>query len=154
MGSTGVDMQGGCTLVWEGLDRGGIASLTFGLAGNTGETLQITCEKGSICVDAPAHAPTKMSIIDRTEDPSARPGSGNVPHEVFEEPLKLLPYHAWAEPRPALSYPHGEGMTYEARHVEECLAQGLLESPLYTLNDTLLVAQIMHTCLQQISAEP
>ena len=72
----------------------------------------------------------------------------------MEFPLEELPYHSWAEPKPGFSYPHGEGMLYEARHVEECLARGLLESPLYPLDETLVVAQIMDECVRQLTQRP
>jgi len=157
---SGVDLQGGATLIWDNKDHTGdskvgtsfgVASLTFGFSCNTGETAEIICEKGSLRVETPAHAPTKLKVVDRTADPFARPGSGCCEEEVVEFPLEELPYHTWAHPRPGLSYPHGEGMMYEARHVEECLSKGLLESPWYPLDETLVVAQIMDDCLHQIN---
>ncbi|CAJ1419346.1 unnamed protein product [Effrenium voratum] len=158
----GVDLQGGATLVWNGKDgsgsepgtSAGVASLTFGFCCNTGETAEIICERGSLRVETPAHAPIKLRIVDRSADPLARPGAGSYEEEVVEFPLEELPYHSWAEPQPGFSYPHGEGMMYEARHVEECLARGLLESPLYPLDETLVVAQIMDECVRQLTQRP
>jgi len=151
--SAGVDVLGSAILAWDGdkeTDSGGIASLNFGFQGNTRETTEITCEKGSLLIDTPAHAPTRLKIVDRTGNPYARPGSDEAPTELFETSLSDLPYHKWRDPRPALSYPHGEAMMYEARHVEECLQKGLRESPLYPLSETLIVAEIMEECLRQI----
>ena len=143
---SGVDLQGAATLLW---DECGMATLTFGFTCNTGETAEILCEKGSLRIETPAHAPTKLKVVDRTADPFARPGSGCFDEKVLEFPLEKLPYHSW-KLQPSLSYPHGEGMMYEAQHVEECLAKGLLESPLYPLDETLVVAQIMDEYLQVI----
>ena len=37
----------------------------------------------------------------------------------------------------------GFGYQYEARHVNECLKKGLIESPVMTHSDTLLLMEIM-----------
>lgn len=148
---SGVDLQGSTTLVWDDQDglasTSGVATLTFGFCCNTGETCDIVCEKGRLRIETPAHAPTKLSVVDRTADPFARPG-GFEEEQVMEFPLQELPYHSWPEPRVSLSYPHGEGMMYEVQHVEECLTKGFSESPLYTLDETLVVARIMDEYLQ------
>eukprot|EP00434_Breviolum_minutum_P015505 symbB.v1.2.013658.t1/scaffold973.1/size147933/3 len=123
---SGVDLQGSTTLVWDqdGLaSTSGVATLTFGFCCNTGETCDIVCEKGRLRIETPADAPTKLSVVDRTADPFARPG-GFEEEQVMEFPLQELPYHSWPEPRVSLSYPHGEGMMYEVQHVEECLTKG------------------------------
>merc|ERR1712060_1033864 len=117
----------------------GVASISFGFAGNTGETTEIVCERGTLRISTPAHAPTTLTVVDRAADPSARPGcESQQSTEVFEFPLQDLPYHSWAEPRLAMSYPHVEG----------CLVKGLLESPLYSLEETITVARIMVECLE------
>jgi dihydrodiol dehydrogenase / D-xylose 1-dehydrogenase (NADP) len=155
MSSAGVDLQGSATLVWGGdeasQEPAGVASISFGFAGNTGETTEIVCERGTLRISTPAHAPTTLTVVDRAADPCARPGCGSHQRtEVFEFPLQDLPYHSWAEPRPSMSYPNGEGMVFEARHVEDCLLKGLLESPLYSLEETITVARIMDECLEQM----
>ncbi|HEY8733903.1 MAG TPA: hypothetical protein VIL90_05010, partial [Puia sp.] len=37
----------------------------------------------------------------------------------------------------------GSGYQYEARHVGECLRKGLIESPLMTLSDSMLIMETM-----------
>lgn len=37
----------------------------------------------------------------------------------------------------------GSGYQYEARHVGECLRKGLIESPVMSLNDSLLIMETM-----------
>ena len=41
------------------------------------------------------------------------------------------------------NYGNGGNMSFEAQHVRECLLNGLKESPLISLNETLIIAQIM-----------
>ena len=41
-------------------------------------------------------------------------------------------------------------LVYEAQHVRECLAAGLTESPKVTLDETLLVAEIMESIRKQV----
>ncbi|KAM4825382.1 trans-1,2-dihydrobenzene-1,2-diol dehydrogenase [Thomomys bottae] len=43
----------------------------------------------------------------------------------------------------AYNFPDGEGMTYEAKHVRECLRKGLKESPVITLAESELLADIL-----------
>jgi len=47
------------------------------------------------------------------------------------------------------NYGNGENMTYEAQHVRECLQAGKLESPLISLDETLLIAEIMESIRKQ-----
>ncbi|GME81594.1 unnamed protein product [Ambrosiozyma monospora] len=44
---------------------------------------------------------------------------------------------------------YGNGMYFEADHVGECLAKGLIESDWYTLEDTLTMAKILETVRKQ-----
>jgi dihydrodiol dehydrogenase / D-xylose 1-dehydrogenase (NADP) len=41
------------------------------------------------------------------------------------------------------NYGNGGNMSYEAQHVRDCLLAGKLESPLISLDETLIIAQIM-----------
>ncbi|ODM97442.1 Trans-1,2-dihydrobenzene-1,2-diol dehydrogenase [Orchesella cincta] len=45
---------------------------------------------------------------------------------------------------------NGEGLAYEAEEVRRCLTKGLLESPLMTLDESLLIAEIMESIRKQI----
>jgi len=124
LGATGVDIEGGMALTWKGQ---GTATLSFGIQSVAPEETVIACEKGYIRLCAPAHCPTRMEVAEA----DAR---GFTPAEIFEVALPEVPGK--------VNFPNSEGMLYQVQHVEECLGKGLLESPEYPLDETLVLAAI------------
>lgn len=62
-----------------------------------------------------------------------------------------LSVHLLREPVQELSFPRtGAGYSHEIAHVGECLANGLTESPVMPLADTLAVQQVMAEVLSQL----
>jgi len=49
----------------------------------------------------------------------------------------------------AFNFGNGSNMAFEAQHVRECLQAGKLESPLISLDETLLIAEIMESIRKQ-----
>lgn len=91
------------------------------------EEAVILCDKGWIRVCGPMHCPSRVEItktIDRTRADTA----------VFKVPLPKTQFK--------LNFPNSEGMIYQVKHVEECLSKGLLESPVYPLQEALCVAKV------------
>jgi dihydrodiol dehydrogenase / D-xylose 1-dehydrogenase (NADP) len=50
-------------------------------------------------------------------------------------------------------YPSGYLLRYEAIEVKKCLDEGLKESPLLTLDESLLIARIMEEARKQLGVE-
>ncbi|MDK2413570.1 hypothetical protein QHH03_31245, partial [Aphanizomenon sp. 202] len=50
----------------------------------------------------------------------------------------------------SFNFLHGQGMMYEAAEVRRCLQEGLLESPTITLEETLILAEIMESMRKQV----
>ena len=50
------------------------------------------------------------------------------------------------------NFVHSEYMMYEAEHVRVCLVQGLKESPLVPLSESVAVGEIMEECQRQVGA--
>ena len=62
-----------------------------------------------------------------------------------------LSVHLQGEPAQELRFPKlGAGYTHELIHVGECLAQGLTESPVMPLDDTIAVQHLMAEVLSQL----
>lgn len=62
-----------------------------------------------------------------------------------------LSVHVLGEPAEELVLPKtGSGYCHELIHVDECLASGLTESPVMSLDDTLAVQQVMAEVLSQL----
>lgn len=119
----GVDATTSATLVYS---KGRVATL------NCSIRCELPCEgivigtKGTLKVSHPVWSPVHM------ETPS---GS-------FDSPLPDLGH--------SYNFKHGQGMMYEAAEVRRCLQEGLLESPTITLEETLILAEIMESMRKQV----
>lgn len=114
----------------------GTASLSYGLDGYYPSELKILCERGMIQVDGPSHCPTRMRIVRAT-------GRTETAEEVIEEPLPVYPRGPEHCGGRTTMYPNSEGLVYEVQEVEECLRQGLKESPVLPLEESLALVAIM-----------
>lgn len=114
----------------------GTASLSYGLdAFYPGET-KILCERGMIVVDGPSHCPTRARIVRAV-------GRTETTEEVVEEALPVYPKGPEHCGGREVNYPNSEGLAYEAAEAERCLREGLTESPVFPLDESLAVAEIM-----------
>jgi dihydrodiol dehydrogenase / D-xylose 1-dehydrogenase (NADP) len=142
--TTGVDTSGGITMVFDntkvesdeaGGSQPGIALITYNLRGFTPEEVTIVGTEGRVLVKGPAHCATQVCLTK----PIAREG---VSEELFDFTLPNVNQQF-------LNFPRSEGLVHEVQHVQECLAQNLLESPLYTHQEMLNIAAIMQETRNQ-----
>lgn len=123
LNSDGVDETTSATLVYPG---GKVATL------NCSMRCLLPCQgivvgtKGTIKVNYPMWCPESL------ESPSGK----------FEE---LLPMNGQS-----FNFGNSQGMMYEAAEVRRCLKEGLLESPLVSLDESLLMAEIMEDIRKQV----
>ncbi|HEX6872280.1 MAG TPA: Gfo/Idh/MocA family oxidoreductase [Micromonosporaceae bacterium] len=121
----GTDQNTGLLL---GYASGAVATLHCAFVGETGQRAAITGTDGRIEVDRPFYRPERFTVFHATG-----PNAG----EVVEvgEPVR------------------GNGLGYEAEEVMRCLREGLLESPLIPLSDTLEVMRTLDTARVRIGVE-
>jgi predicted dehydrogenase len=100
---------------------GATASLYATIAAHTDTTCCIFGTKGSLRLNGRFHAPDGLTV-----------------HLTDEEPRVINCEKL------------GYGYAYEAQHVQECLEQGLLESPLLPLDFSLELMQLLDEARQQI----
>ena len=98
---------------------GALAVLSSAIRAETPQAAVVMGTTGSIRVCAPWWQPTKMILTDKNGE------------ETFSSPL-----------------PHN-GYAYEAAEVMRCLREGLLESPLMPLGETLSIMHTLDTCRAQ-----
>lgn len=78
------------------------------------------------------------------------PSHLNCPTElIWEGKREVFPLPPPMEP---LNYPNSTGLRYEAQHVRECLLKGLTESPVMTLAESELIAEMMDEARRQVGA--
>jgi len=87
-------------------------------------------------VKGPAHVSTSIVVTK----PDGREGTIE---SKFDFPLPNV------NGKP-LHYPRSEGFVYEVKHVQDCLAQGLLESPLYTHQEMVNISETMQQARDQM----
>jgi predicted dehydrogenase len=102
-------------------DDGRAASLTCSLASATPGRALVMGGSGSIEVEPPFHHPSRIVVRRNGEEP---------------ERIELAPT--------------GRGYAHQAEEVQRCLAEGLTESPVMPLSDTLDVQWVLEECLQQL----
>lgn len=72
-------------------------------------------------------------------DDSCRPNE----YWIYDKDHKLLSHKSYTY--------DGEGMFFEADHVAHCLAKGLKESPLHTMDDAILMSKVLDTIRDQVN---
>jgi len=137
LSDSGVDAEGCFSLSWKGK---GSASFLATLRANTPEELIVICEKGNVRIRGPAHCPTQIVVTKVA-------GRGEAQEEVLSFPLPQCPAGCKA------NFPNSEGMLYQVQAVEKCLHGGLLECPEYTLDESLVVTQIMDAYRKQVGVK-
>lgn len=122
------------------LPGSGVASLSFGLLGESTEETVVLGTKGRLVIHSPGHCPTKISITIKAK------GRGNSSEtKVYEFPLP--------GPDEGYCYPNSAGFAYEAAAVARCIAAGLTEAPQYPLSETLNSAKILDEIRKQIGVK-
>ncbi|XP_074601697.1 trans-1,2-dihydrobenzene-1,2-diol dehydrogenase-like [Brevipalpus obovatus] len=86
----------------------------------------ITGEKGTIRINAPFHCPISVTVNGKT-------------HQFSLPPIV-----------DTCNYENSNFLCYEAEHVRECLENGLTESPILPLKDTLLLRKITDHVFRQL----
>ncbi|XP_042892092.1 trans-1,2-dihydrobenzene-1,2-diol dehydrogenase-like isoform X2 [Penaeus japonicus] len=123
LNDNGVDATTSATLVYS---KGRVATL------NCSIRCELPCEgivvgtKGTLKVSSPVWCPVHL------ESPSGK----------FDSPLPDLGH--------SYIFKNGQGMMYEAADVRRCLQEGLLENPHITLDETLLLSEILESIRKQV----
>jgi dihydrodiol dehydrogenase / D-xylose 1-dehydrogenase (NADP) len=117
-------------------DRTGMLQFYVTGEANTEERVVIQGTSGRISIDPAAHVPTVVRLL-RNE------GRGIAKEQVFRYRLPNDSYTSW-------NYPGSIGFTYQVQAVGEALRNGKKECHHFTLKDSLQVAAMLDTILQQI----
>mmetsp|Transcript_16582 Transcript_16582/g.48091 ORF Transcript_16582/g.48091 Transcript_16582/m.48091 type:complete len:394 (-) Transcript_16582:42-1223(-) len=156
--ATGVDIQGAMLLSFpptgsehDGkcpkLPGAGIASLSFGMCGETSEETQVVGSKGRLKIETPSHCPTKVSVQLKAH------GRGQVgKEECYEYPLPEDTEEIKAAG--GFFYPNSAGFIYEAAAVARCISGGKREVPQYTHAETLLNMRLVEEFRNQLGIKP
>ncbi len=128
LAESGVDAEASLLLDWGG---GRSARLGSTLLGHAGGSATITGTQGRIEVAGPLHKPARLQVW------SGGAQRDGAPSEVVELPVQ----------------PTGSrGYVHMVEHVQACLAQGLVESPVMPMTDSVIVAEVLDAALDALGA--
>ena len=117
-------VDGQCSMVF-GYDNGAHAILTTTSAARSATRACITGEEGRIEIDGDFYAPTSFTLIPRI---------GERTHYTFDV--------------------EGRGLHFQAQEVARCLEQGLTESPVMPLDETIAIMDTMTWVMNQLEPVP
>jgi dihydrodiol dehydrogenase / D-xylose 1-dehydrogenase (NADP) len=127
------DVSGNITLLFRG--GRGKAFLVYSSQEASDHAALVSCEKGMYKIPEFFNAPSKLLKIKNIDDPDEKP-------EIFETPLQ--------DDQKKYNFGRSEGLHYEADHVFECLNNGKTESPIASLDDSLMLAEVVDTLRAQL----
>lgn len=153
--ATGVDLQAVINLQFSPtsltqsddtpkLPGAGLATLTYGMLGESEEVTTVVGTKGRLTIHSPCHCPTRLTVTLKGQ------GRGNAAQTLrydFPLPEGLVQDYF---------YPNSAGLCYEAAAVARCIAcaAGTASScPQFTLAETLIVQQILQETRHQLSVK-
>lgn len=125
-----------------------MATLLFGMLGESEEETIVLATKGRLTLENPGHCPTKVRLIPK--DDGHRTGGTEV--TLFEYPLPADTEEITNAG--GYFYPNSAGFAYEAAAVARCIAAGKTEAPQFTLNETLANVKIIEECRKQLGVAP
>mmetsp|Transcript_37917 Transcript_37917/g.45799 ORF Transcript_37917/g.45799 Transcript_37917/m.45799 type:complete len:404 (-) Transcript_37917:166-1377(-) len=129
------------------LPGAGVASLSFGLFGESVEETVVIGTKGRLTVCSPAHCPTKVIVIKKAT------GRGEVGEKIeYEFPLPADTDEI--EKAGGYNYPNSAGFAYEAAAVARCIDKGWIECPQNTLSDTMNSMKLIDEIKAQLGVKP
>lgn len=151
IGKTGVDETSSYLLRYE---SGAVANLSATLMGyGTNEAL-ITGTTGSIRIHAPFFQPSSFSVQKKPGDKVSTVSPGPMPHtdKVSQRVRRaVMPFIDRIKGAEVNKQPYpGIGYQFEISEVSRCVAEGLTESPLMPLDDTLAVMKVMDDIRDQL----
>ncbi len=140
-GETGVDEQTASLLRFP---NGALAQIGASLNGLTRNTAVITGSAGRLLIDEPFYRPEHFSIERANAQPPKPPGDGAAGHPTlkkFRRALAPLVKRRLRGQRHTRRWP-GNGYQFEIAEACRCLREGLTESPIMPLDDSLVVIRM------------
>ncbi len=146
---TGVDEQIACLLRYE---NGAIADLSASLSGLTANTAVLTGDQARVTIHEPFYRPDRFTIRRATPPASSGQTSSatGLKSRLLRQPAlqrlrqTITPtIKHWLRDKTVTAHYPGHGYQFEIAEASRCLREGLSESPLMPLDDTLAVMTLM-----------
>ena len=127
----------------------GVATVSYGMLGESEEITTVVGTKGRLTIHSPCHCPTSMTVTVKAF------GRGQATEKLhYNYPLpKVLDRHNVPNEPMEYFYPNSACFCYEAAAVARCIASGKQCCPQYTLEETMVVQQILEEARRQLKVK-
>ncbi|GAB2876642.1 hypothetical protein GCM10027180_03740 [Microbulbifer echini] len=126
-------------LIYAHFNTGPTAVVSWSHLVEGAEELEIYGTEGRVKVYSPAHCPTKVSVTKNFTDRRTENTTN-----LYEFPLPRI--------RGNFNYPNSEGLYYEARAVQRCIEESLIECPDLPLDDSVQAIRMIMECDRYIKS--
>jgi predicted dehydrogenase len=153
---TGVDATMALTVRYE---SGAVGQYFASLEVTADQAFQALGPQGRVALTGPLYRPAGLRIVKTTPRvPRNEAGGGlkaKLRHSGAGERLVQMLQHRSSPAGRARALPFpGSGYGLEAAEAQRCIAEGLTESPVMPLDDTLELARLIDSALAQLGAAP
>jgi len=125
----------------------GVASLNFGMLGESPEETTVVGTKGRLIIRSPCHCPTHITCSIKNI------GRGHT-RDVLEYSFPIPEETEEIKKSGGCNYPNSLGFAYEQAAVARCIAKGLMEAPQYTHKETLITMELIDELRSQLGVQP
>lgn len=128
------------------LPGAGVATLSFGLLGESVEETVVVGTKGRLTLRAPGHCPTELRVTLKGDG-----RGGSTGDTAYHWPVPAATPEI--DRAGGFFYPNSSGFAYEAAAVARCIAKGLTQIPQYDLKDTLKNMKLVDEVRRQLGVK-
>ena len=127
----------------------GVATVSYGMLGESEEITTVVGTKGRLTIHSPCHCPTKLTVTVKAF------GRGQATETIhYNYPLpKVLENRDITNKPMDYFYPNSACFCYEAAAIARCVASGKHCCPQYTLEETMIVQQILKEARWQLGVK-
>lgn len=125
------------------LPGAGMATICYGLLGESMEETTVLCTKGRLTIQTPGHCPTKLTVSLKGEGRGNATGEMTYCFPLPEDTDEIKTAGGYF-------YPNSAGFCYEAAAVSRCIAAKKTEAPQFTLAETMFTMNILDETRKQL----
>jgi dihydrodiol dehydrogenase / D-xylose 1-dehydrogenase (NADP) len=129
------------------LPGAGVATLSFGMLGESIEETVVIGTKGRLTIRSPGHCPTRLSVSLKAHGRGQKGEELEYNYSLPEDTTAIIEAGGYF-------YPNSAGFCYEAAAVARCIAAGKTQAPQYTLQETLVNMILVDEIRSQLGVKP
>lgn len=117
------------------------------MVGESVEETVVIGTKGRLTIKSPGHCPTRLSVTLKAEGRGQSAGETLFEYALPQDTDEITAAGGYF-------YPNSAGFCYEAAAVARCIAAGKMQTPQYTLQETLVNMSMVEEIRSQLGVQP